>query len=90
MIIKRIEPTSAAKVAAFIYAVIGLVAGLFVALLGSMFGSLASSSFGFGGVTMIVVLPILYGVIGFIGTFIAALVYNFAAGKVGGIQLDVE
>ena len=88
MIIKRVNPTSAAKICGIIYAAIGLIAGAFMALI-SLVGGGGGLLGGFG-VAAIVVLPILYGVIGFIATFIGALVYNAAAGSVGGMQIDVE
>ncbi|MGH7594260.1 MAG: hypothetical protein ACRELE_10480 [Gemmatimonadales bacterium] len=88
MIVKRVHPTSAAKICGVIYAAIGFCVGVLMALVsmvgvGGMFGS----SFGIGA---IIVMPIIYGVVGFIATFIGALVYNAAAGRVGGVELDVE
>lgn len=87
MIIKRVDPTSAAKICGVIYAAIGLIAGALMAFVSLMGGGGILGTF---GVAAIIVLPILYGVIGFIATFIGALVYNAAAGSVGGMQLDVE
>jgi hypothetical protein len=42
------------------------------------------------GVGAIIVLPIFYGGLGFVGTLIAAWLYNVIAGVVGGIELDVQ
>ena len=42
------------------------------------------------GAGAIVILPILYGGLGFVATLIAAWVYNVVAGIVGGIELDVQ
>ena len=97
MVIKRIDVLSAAKITGIIAAAFGLLAGVIFFLFGSMFGALlgASGSHGggaamFGGVMGIVLLPILYGVFGFIGGLIQAFVYNLAAGFVGGIRVETE
>jgi hypothetical protein len=88
MIIKRIDPISAAKISAVIYACIGLLGGLLFALVGS---SLGGGMFSGGlGITTIIVMPIVYGLIGFIFTAIAAAIYNVVAGAVGGVRIDVE
>ena len=95
MVIKRIVPMSVAKIAGVIYAVIGLLFGAFMSLFaiggamfmpegqGGMFGALF-------GAAAIVVLPIFYGVLGFVATFIGALIFNVAAGVTGGIEIEVQ
>jgi hypothetical protein len=42
------------------------------------------------GLVMMIAIPVFYGVIGFIGGLIGALVYNVAAGVVGGLELELE
>jgi len=39
---------------------------------------------------MLIFLPIMYGVIGFIAGAIGAALYNLVAGVVGGIEIEVE
>jgi hypothetical protein len=41
------------------------------------------------GVGSILLLPLFYGALGFIGGAISAFVYNLVAGVVGGIELEV-
>ena len=92
MIIKRVEPTSVAKVVGVVDAAFGLIIGVIVALLSMLGGSAMGGGF-LGpsvGIGAIVIFPILYGLVGFIGAFIGAVIYNWAAGRVGGVQLDVE
>jgi hypothetical protein len=93
MVINRVGPFSCAKIMATLYALMGLVIGAFVSLIGMAgFGS-SSSGGGMGamfGVGAIIILPIVYGCIGFIATFIGAWLYNLAAGMVGGIELEVQ
>ena len=43
-----------------------------------------------GGVAALLILPVMYGVFGFIGGLIIAVLYNLVAGMAGGIQLDLE
>jgi hypothetical protein len=38
----------------------------------------------------VILLPIFYGITGFIGGIIMAAVYNFVAGVVGGVELDLQ
>ncbi len=97
MILKRIGPWSCAKVSMVLYAVMGLLIGLVFSFVGLVAGSLGNASdlpagamaalFGVGAV---IILPIFYGVIGFISGAIAAWVYNLVAQFVGGVELDFE
>ena len=93
MVVKRVGPLSCAKVAGLLYAALGLIGGIIIALL-SVAGAFASdSSGGFGallGVGAIVIAPIFYGCLGFVFALIAAALYNFAAGFIGGVELDVQ
>jgi hypothetical protein len=99
MTITRVGPLSCAKVAGLLYVVIGLIAGgLFslVAMAGGFAAAAASPSNDAGafaalfGVGAIIILPICYGVFGFIGTLIMAGLFNVAAGMVGGIEVDAQ
>lgn len=70
----------------------GLIAGAFFSLLSSI-GILAGQGRGpeamLFGAAAIVVLPLVYGFVGFIGGALAAVIYNLAAMVVGGIELSV-
>jgi hypothetical protein len=95
MVITRIGPLSLAKIAGVLYAAIGLVVGAIVALVavaglagGAEAGSaVLGSALGLGA---IVLLPILYGGLGFVVTLIGAALFNLAAGFVGGVEIDVK
>ena len=95
MVIKRVEPTSCAKVAGLVYAILGVVAGVIVALI-PLFrefvtGHPPRTAFGtFLGAGAIVVFPILYGVAGFVTALISAWLYNLVAGWVGGVEVDIQ
>ena len=92
MVIKRVGPVSCAKVSALLYALMGLILGGFLSLIALVgLGTQGSGAMGaIMGVGAIVLLPIVYACIGFVGTLIAAALYNLAAGMVGGIEMDVQ
>lgn len=96
MVINRIGPLSCAKIAAVVYAIMGLIFGGIFSLL-ALAGAFASATdsnssffpmiFGAGA---IVLLPIFYGCMGFVGTLIMASLYNLVAGMLGGVELEVQ
>ena len=95
MVINRIGPLSLAKIAGTLYAFMGLIFGCIVSLIAAAggFSSQSSGVAGLGamvGVGAIIILPIFYGVLGFIIMLIGAALYNFVAGLVGGVELDVQ
>jgi hypothetical protein len=95
MIVKRIGPLSFAKIGATLYAIMGLIAGCILSLI-SLAGGFANETSpipGFGaifGVGAVVLLPLLYGCLGFVFTLFVASIYNVVARLVGGIELDVQ
>ncbi len=98
MVIKRIGALSLAKIAAVLYAGIGLLIGAVFSLIGmagfaSQMGD-ASSGLPFVGmlfgVGAIIILPICYGLIGFIFTLIGATIFNAAARLTGGVEIEVQ
>jgi hypothetical protein len=102
MVIKRISPMSCAKVTGLLYALIGFLLGacfsLIMLAVGSAFthdpelsNAVGARMFGaFFGAGAIIILPIFYGVLGFVGGAIVALIYNVIAGMIGGLEIDVE
>jgi hypothetical protein len=103
MTIRRFNVFSVAKIQGFLAFVIGLLIGVIYGFAFMIFGAALSSlaphgdSQAMGGVGAIVIglvimiaVPILYSIIGFIGGAIGALVYNLAAGVVGGLKFELE
>jgi hypothetical protein len=97
MTIKRIDPMSFAKISGALYAIMGFIIGLCIALVSMVGPGLAGSGMPKGGlfgmmfgIGSIIVLPIVYGLIGFIATLIAASIYNGLAKVVGGVVLFTE
>jgi hypothetical protein len=103
MTIRRFGIFSVAKMQSLVMFVVGLIVGVIYGLFFMLFGA-AISAFGargdgsaVGGVPSIIVgvlvmigVPIFYAILGFIGGAIGALVYNLAAGMIGGIKFELE
>lgn len=95
MVIRRVDVLSLGKVLGTLYALMGLIFGALFSLfavLGAAIGSAAGEEeaifglvFGAGAV---VVLPLFYGLMGFLGGMLTAFFYNLAAGWVGGIVVE--
>ncbi len=89
--IRRIDPFSAAKVAAILYGIMGLVFIPFVLVLRSLVPAEAAEA-GFApgfGMGFAIVLPVIYACVGFVFTFIGAALYNVVAGWVGGLEIEL-
>lgn len=84
--IRRVNPVQIAKVSGVIYGLLGFLVTPIV-FLASMLGSSEFQMFGIG---IALFMPIIYGLIGAVFTFLAALVYNLVAGWVGGIEVEAD
>ncbi len=96
--IKRIAPLQFAKISGVLYAAMALIFLPFFALM-AVIGAFAPSNQEHagagaiaGGLMLVVglLIPVVYGVLGFIIGAIGAAVYNLIARWVGGIQVEVE
>jgi len=94
----RIGALSLAKILAVTYAFLGLFFGGLIslfALMGAAVGGAAGGDSGgvaamLFGVGAVIILPIVYGCIGFVGGLIAAPLYNLVAKVVGGIEVELS
>lgn len=92
MIVRRVEPMSAAKVGGALYAMLGLVFGCLFTLV-SFTGFSAANMGPMGalfGVGAIIILPLMYGILGFIFAGLSAFLYNIASKAAGGLEIQVE
>jgi hypothetical protein len=97
MVLKSIGVLSAAKIVGLMYAILGLIMGLVFAGVFAMipmadtanpdFPGWLAPMFGTGA---IVIAPIFYGCMGFVGGAIAAVIYNALSGMMGGLELKLE
>ncbi len=103
MTIRRFSVLSVAKIQGLLMFVIGLIIGVIYGLIFMIFGAAMAALLpqgegqamgGLGTIVMglifMIAFPIFYGIVGFIGGAIGALVYNMAAGIVGGIRFELE
>ncbi len=99
-VVRRVGVFSCGKILGAIYAAFGLLAGALFSIF-SLFGAMVGAGAGgdgfpgaalgvFFGVGAIFILPIMYGLMGFVGGAITALIYNGVAGIAGGLELDLE
>ena len=96
MIVRRVGPVSVAKVMGVLYVLVGLIFGAIVSLISIVGGALVPDNEGSGmagmlfGAAAIVVLPIFYGVLGFVMSLIGAALYNAVASVVGGVEIEMQ
>ena len=93
--IEKIGVASAAKIYGLTLGALVFVIGIFYALFLTAFTGLFGdeiSSFGAGGlgIVMVIVFPIMYGIMGFIFGALGAVVYNFVASKIGGLEISLS
>lgn len=93
MVLKSIGVFSMGKVTGCAQALVGLIFGGFMTLL-AMAGIAAGGQGGIEaaifGVGAVVIMPIMFGIFGFIGGIITAVVYNIVLSLVGGLELEFE
>ena len=99
MELKSVGVLSAGKIMGALGALGGLLGAAMFALLSLAGGVIQQQQAGgnglpipaiFFGVGSIIILPILYGIFGFIGGMIYALLYNLVAMLVGGLELELR
>ncbi|WP_200975185.1 hypothetical protein [Echinicola sp. 20G] len=89
--IKKFGVIQTAKVAGLIYAIVSAIFLVPFGLFSMMFSfaDFPIAGMGLGGFFFIM-MPIFYGVIGFITVAIGCLIYNLISDKIGGIEVEVE
>lgn len=90
--LKHIDVLSAAKMAAVIDAILGFIIALVIFVFAGVFSSVfgASSMILLGvGAALLVIMPILLFIVGFVVTAIEIWLYNVLADRFGGIKVDL-
>jgi hypothetical protein len=75
------------------YAVFGLIAGFFFSIVSLFMATSSDAGFGFDmifGIGAVILLPVFYGVLGFISGLIGAAIYNVVARVTGGLEMEFE
>ena len=83
--IRRFSVGQTAKVLGLLYGLMGLILLPFFLL-----GTMLSADEGGFPLGFALAVPILYGLIGFVFTAIGCALYNWVAGKVGGVELSLD
>ena len=97
-VLRGVGVVSIGKMAAVLYAAIGLIVGLILAGVGTLggFAGMAAGERGAGlfgmffGVGAIIICPILYAIVGALVWMLVAALFNLAVGMIGGIELEVD
>jgi len=98
-IIKRVSPLSLGKIQGIVGIITGLLSGLLAYVPGKISAitqnasqtDAAAKEFANAlGIGIVIFLPIIYGILGFIAGVIGAAIYNVIAKWVGGITLELE
>jgi hypothetical protein len=94
MTIRRFGAFSVGKILGSLYAILGLLIGGVFSLL-AVLGGMASGQGGVGpgmafGAAAVIMFPLIYGAIGFVGGILAAVIYNSLASILGGIEIELE
>ena len=90
--LKKVGVLSAAKIGAVIQGAFGLIAVPLFLLVGAMqFAQLPDTNRAMGSIFLIFALlvPFFYAAIGFIMAAIVALIYNWFAGRFGGLKIEL-
>ncbi len=101
MVITKVGVLSLGKLLGIMYAAIGVVFGVIYALvavvgggammaMGGNEGAMGGGMMMGMGVAAVVLMPIFYGILGFIGGLVTALFFNIAAKYAGGLEIEVR
>lgn len=89
--LKNINPVQLALVNAVVYGMVGLLIAVLMLPFSAMMAAMHTPMAGFGmGVFGIIIFPIIYGALGFVGGLVVALFYNIAAGWTGGAEITLD
>ncbi len=92
-ILKSVGVMSTAKILGLLYGLLGLIFVPFFLLLGGLGALIGQGNTPFNGIFFFVyaiLIPVLYGVLGFIFGAVGAVLYNVIAKWVGGFELELE
>ncbi len=97
MRLTRVGVFSAGKLTGLLYTLFGLIFGAcfaVISMVGGTFGAADADATGLAtfmgfGVAAILLLPILYGLLGFLGGMLTAALYNLVSGLAGGLEVDI-
>ena len=83
--LKRIHPVSAGKVLGTVYALLGVIIGVLISLVVLISNNHYSVLLSIGAIILV---PIFYGILGFIFGIILAAIYNLTTKWSGGLKIE--
>lgn len=89
-VVKRIGVGSAARVYGLTLGFLGIFVGIIYAVIFSFMPGFSDVPGGGFGIMMLIIIPILYGVAGFVIGALGAAVYNYVAKKFGGLEIELS
>jgi hypothetical protein len=92
-VVKSVGVLSVAKIMGLIYACMGLIFApvfLLFGMIGALAGQEKNPFAGMVGVFLALLMPVIYGAMGFVTGAIGGLLYNLFAKLVGGFELELE
>jgi hypothetical protein len=92
-VVRSVGVLSVAKILGLIYGCMGLIFApffLLFGLIGSLAGQQKTPFAGIFGVVFAILMPVIYGVMGFVTGAIGALLYNLFAKLVGGFEIEID
>jgi hypothetical protein len=97
--LKNVDPMSLATITGVLGALWGLLVAIAAIFIRTAFTSMMGRFYTIYtnmmpdltlGVAALIVLPLMYGLTGFVASYIGALIYNAVAKKFGGVKLDIN
>jgi hypothetical protein len=91
--IRSFDPMQMGKTLAVLYLLLGAVFAIPFYLFSSAMGKMTSggqSGMASWGMGMLIALPIIYSICGFIGGIVSAWLYNLVAGWTGGVEMELQ
>ncbi len=82
--IKKIEPLRAGYILGVVYALLSLFVIVPITLISQIFNPNSM------GIIMVIILPIIYGILGFLGGLIMSALYNLVSKWIGGLEIETE
>ena len=87
--LKHIDPLQLGKVLAALYGCLSLIVVPFIIIF-ALVASHTGNGSAFPGVVLLIFVPVLYAIVGFVGGVIMAVLYNLLAAFTGGIHFTLE
>ena len=87
--LKHIDPLQLGKVLATLYGCLSLIIVPFIIVI-SLVAANSGHGSAFPGIILLIFVPVIYAVVGFVGGVIMAALYNLLAAFTGGIHFTLE